>query len=254
MTPVGGGQVAQSFALKQIGMKIPDIASTLWMDFFMFQIVVIVYAALMLICNISFVLTDLTVYMPFIILGWAINSFVIIGLWLMTKFPNAFIALTEWIIKLLHKIRIVKNPEETAKKWKLSLEYFHSEIIKLKKRKKLLVKGILCNILRMTIFYSIPYVIALGYNLPLTPIDIFHIVAISSFVHMLNALTPLPGDTGFTETMFILIYAIVFHDYAKPIMIIWRLATYYINIIIGAAVLFYFRLKGSKTKKADIYQ
>lgn len=254
VTPVGGGQVAQSFALKQIGMKIPDIASTLWMDFFMFQIVVIIYAALMLLFNLEFVFGNIMLYFPFIVAGWLINSAVIVALWLMTKFPNFFIKLTTKIINLLHKIRIVKEPEETAKKWKLSLEYFHSEIIKLKTRKKLLVKGILCNIIRMTIFYSIPYVIALGYNMPFDAIDVLHIVAISSFVHMLNALTPLPGDTGFTETMFILMYAVVFHDYAKPIMIIWRLATYYINIIIGACVLFYFRIKGAKAKSDDIYQ
>lgn len=247
VTPVGGGQVAQSYAFRKIEIEFGSIASILWTEFFMFQSVAISYAILLILFNLPFALATLSGYFVFVLLGLSINSFVIVGLWLMSKFPNFFVWITKKIVKLLHRIHIVKDEEQTFMKWKLNLDYFSVEIKNMKGNKLLLIEGILLNILRMTIYYAIPYFVALAFNIPLGFIDFFHVLAISSFVHMLNALTPLPGDTGFTETMFILIFSSMFtSSYAPAIMIIWRLATYYINVLIGGGVFFYFKIKYRK--------
>lgn len=244
VTPLGGGQVAQSYVFRKMGIDFGNIASILWTDFFMFQIVVICYAALLILFNLQFALETLSGYFIFVLIGLAINSFVIVALWLMSKFPKLFIKLTKGIVYLLHKIHIVKNEEVTFKKWKLNLDYFSQQIVKMKNDKSLFLVGIPLNIIRMTIFYAIPFFIALAFGFQFDFIDFMHVLAISSFIHMLNALTPLPGDTGFTETMFILIFAVMFGEsYAPAIMIIWRLATYYIHIIIGGAVFLTFKIK-----------
>ncbi|MDQ0361743.1 lysylphosphatidylglycerol synthase transmembrane domain-containing protein [Breznakia pachnodae] len=252
VTPLGGGQVAQSYVFRKMGIDFGNIASILWTDFFMFQIVVITYAALLIIFNLPFALETLGGYFIFVLAGLAINSFVIVALWMMSKFPKLFIKLTKGIVFLLHKIRIVKDEEVTFKKWKLNLDYFSEQIVKMKGDKSLFFVGIPLNIIRMTIFYAVPFFIAMAFGFKFDFIDFMHVLAISSFVHMLNALTPLPGDTGFTETMFILIFSSMFSSsYAPAIMIIWRLATYYIHVIIGGAVFLAFKIRYRK-KEEDV--
>ena len=250
VTPLGGGQVAQSYVFRKMGIDFGNIASILWTDFFMFQIVIIFYASLLILFNLQFAIDTLSGYFIFVLIGLAINSFVIVALWLMSKFPNLFVKITKVIVFLLHKIRIVKDKEVTFKKWNLHLDYFSEQIIKMKSDKSLFLVGIPLNILRMTIFYAIPFFIAMAFGFKFNMIDFMHALAISSFVHMLNALTPLPGDTGFTETMFILIFSSIFTEsFAPAIMIIWRLATYYIHIIIGGAVFLLFKIKNRKKEE-----
>ena len=66
----------------------------------------------------------------------------------------------------------------------------------------------------MTIFYAIPYVAALALQVPLSLSDLINVLLMSACIHMLNALTPLPGDTGWTESAFILIFAVLFGSYS----------------------------------------
>ena len=57
----------------------------------------------------------------------------------------------------------------------------------------MIVEAVLLNFLRMTIFYAIPYVAALALQVPLSLSDLINVLLMSACIHMLNALTPLPG-------------------------------------------------------------
>ncbi|MEG0470646.1 MAG: flippase-like domain-containing protein, partial [Longicatena sp.] len=137
-------------------------------------------------------------------------------------------------VNLLHRMHIVKNKNATLEKWNYQVHYFADEVKSLKKDKKLLIKGILINIFRQVIYYSIPFFVGIGLGIPLDMGDFILVLLLSCCIHMLNALTPLPGDTGWTESVFIIIFGFVFQRvYASSIMILWRMATYYIHIMIG---------------------
>ncbi|MEF9962627.1 MAG: lysylphosphatidylglycerol synthase domain-containing protein, partial [Erysipelotrichaceae bacterium] len=71
-------------------------------------------------------------------------------------------------------------------------------------------------------------------GIKLNLMDFMNIILMSCFIQMLNALTPLPGDTGWTESAFILIFCTLFSRVeASSIMILWRFVTYYLNLLIG---------------------
>ena len=89
-------------------------------------------------------------------------------------------------------------------------------------------------IVRQTLFYSLPFLVAHAIGLTVQLSDLLNIMAISAFIHMLNALTPLPGDTGWTETAFIILFSILFgKTNAGSVMILWRMSTYHLNVVIG---------------------
>jgi len=114
----------------------------------------------------------------------------------------------------------------------------------------MIVEAVLLNFLRMTIFYAIPYVAALALQVPLSLSDLINVLLMSACIHMLNALTPLPGDTGWTESAFILIFAVLFgRTEASSVMILWRVATYHIQLIAGGIIFLYVKSAGTKRQR-----
>ncbi|MXQ72702.1 flippase-like domain-containing protein [Clostridiaceae bacterium DONG20-135] len=245
VTPLGGGQVAQTYAFRKLHMKYADIASILWMDFFIFQSVVLLYAGFFIIFRFSYAMNHFPQFLPLIILGYLVNSSVIIGLWTVIRFPTFYQKVSTMLLKLLHRIRIVKDAEKTAEKWNKQILYFQQEVNNLKQHKTLILQCAGLYIIRQTLFYSMPFLVAHAIGLSLQLSDLLNIMAISAFIHMLNALTPLPGDTGWTETAFIILYSILFGKAdAGSVMILWRMSTYHLNVVIGG--IRFMRVKSKK--------
>ena len=248
VTPLGGGQVAQTYAFHKLNLNFSDIASILWKDFFLYQSVVVGFASFLIFTNLSYAFSTFPTFTWLILLGLAINASVIFFLLTMSLFPKLYAKISSWIVVFLHAIHIIKKKELTLKKLDAQVHYFAKEINLLRKERTLIIKGLLLNFIRQVIYYSIPYVAGLCIGLPLQLQDYFTIVLLSCFIHMLNALTPLPGDTGWTETAFIILFAIVFQRAnASAIMILWRTSTYYISILIGGLVFLRIKLKKKRT-------
>lgn len=244
VTPLGGGQVSQTYAFRKLAISYQDIASILWKEFFLYQSVVVGFACLLIFTHFTYAIDTFSGYFLLIIAGLLINASVILILWTMSHFPKLYTKLSSMIVSLAYKLHIIKKKEETLEKWNVQVHYFSEEIKKLKQDKLLIKKGVFINLLRQIIYYSIPYFVGIGLGLPLTISDIITVQLLSCFIHMLNALTPLPGDSGWTESAFILIFGVLFGKiYASSIMILWRTATYYLNIVIGGILFLIFKSK-----------
>lgn len=244
VTPLGGGQVSQTYAFRKIGISYTNIASILWIDFFLYQSVVVVYVLTFLILKFAYALQTFHTYFFLVIIGFVVNSFVILALWTMSKFPTFYIKVSHLALGLLYKIKIVKDKEAALRSWQAQITYFNQEIKGLKNDVPLIVKGVLINCIRITIFYSLPFFVALGLGIDMKAGDLLNVMLMSSFIHMLNALTPLPGDTGWTESVFIIIFATMFGRVnASSVMIIWRMSTYHLNLLIGGSTFLYVRAK-----------
>ena len=244
VTPLGGGQVAQTYAFRKLAIPYQNIASILWKDFFLYQSTVLVYVFILLCMRFSYALSHLQFYFFLVILGFLINASVIVMLWTMARFPSLYVKITVRLVSLLYKLRIVKNKEETLQKWKAQILYFNEEIKQLKKQKQVVLEAVGLNIIRMTIFYAIPYLVAAALHVPIPLSSFINVLFISACIHMLNALTPLPGDTGWTESAFIILFSLVIdRSQASSIMIIWRFVTYHLQVCIGGIIFLYVKSK-----------
>ena len=154
-------------------------------------------------------------------------------------------------VRLLAKLHIVKDMDKTLNSWSHQLQAFTQEIQKLKNEKKLIVKTVCINILRLTLLYALPFVIARAIGIPLPLHKLLDVIALSSFVSMANAFIPIPGASGGTEAVFVLLFsAMVGGTQASSIMILWRASTYHLVMLIGAGVFIWCRHHYSK-KTAD---
>lgn len=245
VTPLGGGQVAQTYAFRKLHMKYADIASILWMDFFIFQSVVLLYAGFFIVFKFPYAMDQFPQFLPLIILGYLVNSSVIAGLWTFIRFPRFYQKISTLLLRLLHRIHLVKDAEKTVQKWNEQILYFQHEVKNLKMHKACIMQCTGLYILRQTLFYCLPFLVAHAIGLTVHIGDVLDIMAISAFIHMLNALTPLPGDTGWTETAFIILFSILFgKTNAGSVMILWRMSTYHLNVVIGG--IRFMRVKSKK--------
>lgn len=253
VTPLGGSQVAQTYIFRKNKIAYPDIAGILWMDFFVYQSVVIFYALLFIITKGYWAFDKFDFLFFLVIVGFLINSFVILTLWTMSIRPQLYQKLSSLLVKLSHKIRLIKNPEATIMRWNEKIMEFNTQIQHMSKNKMLVLKTVSLYLLRQMLYYSMPFFVAkaMGLSIPLQ--DLYTVMAMACFIHMLNALTPLPGDTGWTESAFILIFSVLFGKVeASSVMLLWRAATYYINILIGGLVFLLFKFKMKKSGADDL--
>lgn len=241
VTPsASGGQFAQIYIFKKQGVGVTDSASILWMDFIIYQSTMVASVLLLLVFRFSYFYKHYSQFFLLVLIGFAVNSAIIIGLWALATFPQVYTWISTKGIEIGAKLHIIKNKDKTLKNLDVQLVRFASETKKLKAHKETIIKVILANFLRLFVYYSIPFFCAKALNIPVGVESILDILALSSFVSMINCFIPIPGASGGTEATFVLMFSTIFGKIsATSIMILWRLITYYFVMVLGGLTFIY---------------
>lgn len=78
-------------------------------------------------------------------------------------------------------------------------------------------------------------------------------LAAQTFVTMVSAFVPLPGSSGGAEGSFYLFFGSFFGATIIPAILLWRLVTYYANILFGCLTNVVGRALGIEGKKRKIH-
>lgn len=231
-----GGQPYQVLKLNNSGYKLADATNIIIQSSITFQIATLFVVIFSVLYNKSTgVLESNLVLNRFVMLGFLITLFfvsVVIAISLSNKVKSMFLKIT---IKIINKLKFVKNKEERISDLKKYVEEFDEGIDKLFENKRIFVLCVILQILALIIYYITPLVVFLGLG-----IDIGLIVGLVTFsyVVMAGSFIPLPGSTGGIEFAFIRFFS----NFAAggplhAVMLLWRTITYYFNIAIGAIIL-----------------
>ena len=166
--------------------------------------------------------------------------------------PNLYIWLSEKCVKILGKLHIIANPEQQVTIWSEKVRGFTHEIKRLSHNWKLIIQVALVNVVRLTLYFSLPFVVsrALGIALPWN--KLIDTIALASFVTMANAFIPLPGASGGTEMFFAMLFTAMLDPLTGAVLLLWRLSSYYLPVMTGALVFLLF--KNSEDRKKKIVQ
>lgn len=230
-----GGQFAQVYAFKKRGMKASQGAGLVSMDFYIYQIAFVVTAVVMYITYLS-TYEHVAISLMFGI-GLFFNSFVVIVLWIMVEFPKLYHRISFWAIHLLHKMKFIKNKEKILEDWNKTLVNFNEAIENVKENKSIFWKVLGINIFKNVLYFSTPFFIAWVLGLPIVFDDFFPMLALGCFISTSNTFVPLPGASGATEGLFVLVYSTIIGKGASAsTMILWRLANFYVPVLIGGTL------------------
>ena len=238
-----GGQFAQDYIFKKQKIKLSD--------FIIFHTTLMIYVTILFFLRDSYDVEIMGgILLVFILAGYGVNLAIIVVLWTMALFPKLYVKLSGNVVRILAKFKIVKDKEKTLVTWSEQVMSFTKEIKRLHHEKMLILKTAVLSVLRMSVQFSLPWVIANALGHPLGIEYLLDCLALSSFVMMANAFIPIPGSSGGTEFVFTMLYGYLLQDsaLASSIMILWRFSTYHFIMIAGAITFVILKHKYTKER------
>lgn len=228
-----GGQPMQLFALIRQGVAAGTAASALVRKFFVYQTGLTLYSLLVILIKYSFFQSRIQGFMALAVIGFVCQAAGLAVLLLLIHCPAFTARVIRGIIRILTRIRLVKNPQQANAKAKDQLNFYleSNRAMAGDRRTKCSVYGY--TLLQLTALFVIPFFIYKAFHNPGAPV--FDMIAAQSFVTMISSYTPLPGAAGAAEGSFLVIFQIFFPPAVlRQAMLLWRLITYYSCIVAGA--------------------
>lgn len=234
ITPsASGGQPMQAYYLVKFGVPLGSAMTALLSRFIVYQFTLTIYSIFTLIVGFSEFGDDLNKkgLMFFVLIGFVINTAVIVFLIGIAVWKNGTLKVANWLISFLTKIRICKNPM----KWRVyisrEVNKFHKNFNFLKKNIGIIIKSFILNFIQLTLFLSISYMLYLGFGM--REASLLQIISYQAYVLMISSFIPLPGAMGGAELGYTGFFGDIFGAYTGVSTMLWRIFTFYLPIIVG---------------------
>ena len=139
------------------------------------------------------------------------------------------------LIKLLGKLRLVRNPEKKTVDFAMSLAEYQEAAAHVKAHKALLAKCFLLVLVQRTAFFLVPYFIYLSLGFTEHGLNPFYFIAVQAVIAMSVDSLPLPGGMGANELAMIMMYDGLFgSELAASAMLMTRGVSYYLCLILSS--------------------
>lgn len=245
ITPTAtGGQPMQIYYLHKQGMKGANAASVTMVKYGVQMLAWTIYAAVVMGCLAGTLsgIEDATMRTTVYVCGWigfCINGMIPVTVTFVVFCPRVAAWVANLFIRILHKIRIVKDSERTqakVRKWMDDFAGFSQFIFK--HPLWFLVLFLLC-MAEPIIQFTIPYFLLIslcgefvtpGWDLYLT------VVGLAMYSTYASVFIPTPGNSGAIESVFMLAFAAIASGVLFWYVLIWRFVLYYSYIVMGVGM------------------
>ena len=251
LTPFAtGGQPMQMYSMSKMGMDTGKAGSIVAMKTLVYQALMVVYAMVMVIFRLGYFQRKISNFSFFSVIGLVTNGVFILGVTLFMLSEKSTDRFLRFLLRNLYRFRLCRHPVAVYKKIHGQMKMFHDSAKIMGTSVKVYVKTIFFTIVQITLAGLIPYFIYRCFNLPLNPdATVFTMLAAQTFVTMVSAFVPLPGSSGGAEGSFYLFFGPFFGATIIPAILLWRLVTYYANILFGCLTNVVGRALGIEGKK-----
>jgi len=231
-----GGQPMQAYELTKTGKRASDSMSILAMKFIITQIALVVFTLVVIGFQLDFFKEIFKDFLWVAILGFLANIVLIIVV-ILAGINKKFITwITTPIIKLLGKIKIIKNPEVTIDKLDDSITNFNKQFKLMNSQKMVVFKIFVISCIQSLAYYSITYMVYRAFGN--YGIDFWQIVPVQAFLLLFMTIIPTPGAGIGAEGGFLILFNSIFKEGTINLSILfWRIYTFYLPIIVGALFL-----------------
>ncbi len=242
VTPfASGGQPMQAYSLLKSGVPLGVSTCSLLIKFIIYQVTLTLYSIAAIVLKFSYFAGKIQGFKYMILLGFAVNTAVVLALLSVFFFRNFTSRCAHFIIRLLCKIKIVKNPDAACEKIDREIIGFYESFTVLKSHLPLVLKCTLLSAVQLTIFFMIPYILSFAFGIfGLSPVNL---ISAQAFVTMVSSFVPLPGGAGGAELSFYFMFEMFFRKFVSIAMLLWRFITFYFPIGIGIFYVFSYKKK-----------
>ena len=248
ITPsAAGGQPMQVNALRRAGIPVGYGTMAVTVRLMANQGMVALISLVLLLLHRDFVYAQLQGAIWLVRVGWIIN-FSAVPLVLLAAFQRRGLQkLVNGIIRLLAKLRLIRNPEQTQVQAMEVLDTYHSALKDVLRSPGQLLVQLGCSLISLLgLFASVVFVYhAFG----MTGTSWNRLLTLGALLFVSASYTPLPGASGAQEGGFLLYFRGIFTDGMIGLaLLVWRFCTFYLFLLIGVVILPAERLAARKRK------
>jgi len=235
LTPFStGGQPMQIYSMHRMGMDTGRAGSIIAVKTLTYQVVMVLYSLVAVVAKLHFFQTSVSNFSFVTIIGLISNSVFIALVFLFTLSETLTDRLVTGCIQFLHRIKLVRHPDERYRKIHDQLQTFHDAAKLMGNSAKLYLTVMGLSVVQITLGSLMPYFIYRSFGFHTAPVTTM--VAAQVFVSMVSAFVPLPGASGGAEGSFYVFFGMFFQSTILPAVLLWRFLTYYSNILVGGIV------------------
>ena len=245
-----GGQPMQVYYLKKRDVPIGIGTSALTVKFFCFQFMLLVISTVLWIAHSDFIGQQVGSSIWILIAGYVYNAISVTFVLLMAVSKRLVRFFIKLFIRVGAKLRLCKDPEASLVKWEDVLGTFHASVMMMRRHPldflvQLLTGAVQLLAQMLSIFF-------IFHAFGLSGANYGQLTALGVMLYVSAAYTPLPGASGAQEGVFALYFSKVFPDGIRLMaLLLWRFFTYYLSLIVGAAVTVYRGFRPHKQNRAS---
>lgn len=243
-----GGQFSLLYLNSKQGITASESSSIMWFDFMVYQGSLTLTVFLLLVFGRQYFWNHHSNLLPLIIAGFIVSAGIFIGLWLVVKFSWAYNFISNVVIKVGVKLRIIKDKEKTLKNLDAQIANFEKETQHYKDSKRLGIEVLTLNIIRNLMHFAFPFVVIYTVVPESTFEMLLPSMTLMACVDLVDVFFIVPGAAGMTEFLFDKLYGDLFISMSLPsgmvssVLLIWRFFSYYFIMIVGSLSFFGFKL------------
>ena len=242
ITPLGsGGQPFEIYYLNKYGTKAGEAISITMGKYIFHQMAYFIFVTVVLFSNLSIsdtgsIFGGVLVTMSWI--GYVVIAIVIFGITLISLNRRLGAGLVIGVLKLLYKMKIVKNYNAAFRKVMKTVNEWQSTM---KVYKKSIFTWIFCLLISLCYFaiiYSIPYFVYCAFMGP-NPSLWVEMVTAAIMIDLASVYNPLPVSAGTSELSFSVLFASYFSGNVFWPMFLWKFIYTYFYMVVGLGVITY---------------
>lgn len=246
----------QTYIYHKQGVKPGQAASTLTMNYLIFQFSLVIYIITVFLLGLP---QMQNVYLDFLG-GLPIIWFALYGLVFQTSFLLIILALAlnpsihrfviNDVVDLLAKIKIIRDPEKTRKKLTLRFVTYRIELKRMFGHKQRVFASLLLSLLKQFLLSIIPFIILWSLNIDIRSVSFLSTFIGAGYVSTIASYLSVGAPEIAFQTIFSQILSSVSPDaatIASATNIIWRSITFYLIFLLGLLTIVLYR--GPKEKR-----
>lgn len=240
ITPMGiGSPPAQTSELVKINVKKNNATTIIGAKFIIYQTSLTIYSLLCAVIYCTFYNLKNYIILIYLTVGLGFQLFMVCIVLIFLVNKKFFIRVENFS----KRIPIILKHKKHFKKFKHSITFFVEALKNILQDKVLAIKLFFYSFVQISLFFSVPFFIFKAFHHSSSPA--LEIIETQCVANTVCSFTPLPGNAGASEKIFLDLFRNFFLENELIIaMIIHRIITFYLAIVIGAFAYFFSKKHG----------
>lgn len=235
LTPMMAGAVpSQIYRLTRTGLDVGEASATQFTRFIMFQLAVVLFAALMLIAKLGFFFEAYGNIVVLNLVVFGVHLAECVALFVICLCPGVVMRFGNWAIEFLSSHGWLKNREHWDEMVNVQVMEFSNAFKRAAQDLPSMGLTLVVTMLQLASLYTIPWFVLNAFGVRG---DFLECLAAGSMVQMVASAVPLPGGTGGAEGGFVMFYKHMFGPATSAGFLVWRIVTFFGPTILAAPLL-----------------